>query len=61
MAYQGNATELVIAIIALIQGQVVIVKAEILGSILSEVLLLLGMCFFFGGLLYKEQTFNISV
>jgi len=32
-----------------------------LGSILSNILLVLGMCFFFGGLKYKEQCFNTTV
>lgn len=31
-----------------------------LGSILSNLLLVLGMCFWFGGYRYKEQTFNVT-
>lgn len=58
---EGNAVELIVAIIALIQGQIRIVKAELLGSMLSTLLLLLGMSFFFGGVKHKEQIFNIKV
>ncbi len=54
----GNATELIIALIALRSGLVDIVKASITGSILGDLLLVLGMAMFFGGLRYKEQTFQ---
>ena len=57
----GNAVELIISIIALIQGKVTIVQASLLGSMLSNLLLVLGMCFFFGGLKHKEQEFNTTV
>jgi len=57
----GNAVELIVSIIALIQGKVTIVQASLLGSMLSNLLLVLGMCFFFGGLKYKEQEFNLTV
>lgn len=54
----GNATELIISIFALRKGEIRIVQASMLGSILSNMLLVLGMCFFFGGLGRDEQTFN---
>lgn len=54
----GNATELIISIFALRKGEIRIVQASMLGSILSNMLLVLGMCFFFGGLGRFEQTFN---
>jgi len=57
----GNAVELIISIIALIQGKITIVQASLLGSMLSNLLLVLGMCFFFGGLKHKEQEFNTTV
>ena len=57
----GNAVELIVSIIALIQGKVNIVQASLLGSMLSNLLLVLGMCFFFGGLKQKEQSFNMTV
>lgn len=54
----GNATELIIALTALRRGLVDIVEASITGSILSALLLLLGLGMLSGGLLYKEQTFK---
>ena len=57
----GNAVELIVSIIALVQGKVTIVQASLLGSMLSNLLLVLGMCFFFGGLKHKEQEFNMTV
>jgi Ca2+:H+ antiporter len=57
----GNAVELIVSVIALVQGKVVIVQASLLGSMLSNLLLVLGMCFFFGGLKHKEQSFNMTV
>jgi hypothetical protein len=57
----GNAVELIVGIIALIQGKITIVQASLLGSMLSNLLLVMGMCFFFGGLKHKEQSFNITV
>jgi Ca2+:H+ antiporter len=53
--------ELIVSIIALVQGKVGIVQASLLGSMLSNLLLVLGMCFFFGGLRHKEQSFNMTV
>ncbi len=57
----GNATELIIAIVALKSGLIDIVKASITGSILANTLLVLGLSMFVGGLRYKEQTFNQNV
>ncbi|EJT77850.1 calcium-proton exchanger [Gaeumannomyces tritici R3-111a-1] len=57
----GNAVELIVAIIALMDNQVTIVQTSLIGSILSNLLLVLGMCFFFGGLRRTEQHFNITV
>ena len=57
----GNAVELIISIIALTQNLVVVVQASMLGSILSNLLLVLGMCFWGGGYYYKTQTFNKTV
>lgn len=54
----GNAVELIVSIIALTQNLVVVVQASMLGSILSNLLLVLGMCFWFGGIRYQEQVFN---
>jgi len=57
----GNATELIIALIALKAGLIDIVKASITGSILANLLLVLGLSMLAGGLRYKEQTFNQQV
>ncbi|KAI5859060.1 Sodium/calcium exchanger protein-domain-containing protein [Tricharina praecox] len=57
----GNAVELIVSVVALTKGEIRIVQASMLGSILSNILLVLGMCFFFGGLKYHEQTFNSTV
>jgi len=57
----GNAVELIVGIIALTQGQIIIVQTSLIGSMLSNLLLVLGMCFFFGGLRRVEQLFNITV
>ncbi|KAF3768045.1 Calcium/proton exchanger, partial [Cryphonectria parasitica EP155] len=57
----GNAVELIVAIIALIKKEIVIVQTSLIGSILSNLLLVMGMCFFFGGLRRQEQFFNTTV
>ncbi|TDZ35495.1 Vacuolar calcium ion transporter [Colletotrichum spinosum] len=57
----GNAVELIVAIIALAEGKVLIVQTSLIGSILSNLLLVMGFCFFFGGLRRSEQYFNTTV
>ncbi|KAH8905274.1 calcium/proton exchanger [Coniochaeta sp. PMI_546] len=57
----GNAVELIIFIIALVKDEIRIVQASLLGSILANLLLILGMCFLFGGLRYREQIYNSTV
>ncbi|CAG61065.1 uncharacterized protein GVI51_J09141 [Nakaseomyces glabratus] len=54
----GNAVELIVSVIALKEGQVRIVQASMLGSLLSNLLLVLGFCFLFGGYNRIQQTFN---
>lgn len=58
----GNATELIISIHALRGGMIRVVQQSLLGSILSNMLLVLGCAFLSGGLVYmkKEQVFNKS-
>jgi Ca2+:H+ antiporter len=53
----GNATELIIGLVALKAGLIDIVKASITGTIISNLLLAMGMSMFFGGLRFKEQAF----
>ncbi|ORY55888.1 Sodium/calcium exchanger protein-domain-containing protein [Pseudomassariella vexata] len=57
----GNAVELIIFIIALVKGEIRIVQASLLGSILANLLLILGMSFFLGGLRFREQIYNSTV
>lgn len=54
----GNATELIISFFALQQGLFEVVKASIAGSVIGNILLVLGASMFFGGLKYKTQKFN---
>lgn len=57
----GNAVELIIFIIALVKDEIRIVQASLLGSILANLLLILGMAFLFGGLRFREQVYNSTV
>jgi Ca2+:H+ antiporter len=54
----GNAPELIIALFALGKGLQEVVKASIVGSVISNILLVLGAAMFFGGLKREKQTFN---
>src|ERR1044071_7315446 len=54
----GNAAELIIGGIALSKGLTNVVKASITGSIIGNVLLVLGLSIVLGGTKYKEQRFN---
>ncbi len=53
----GNAVELVVAIQALLRNDFRVVQASLIGSVLSNLLLVLGTCFFCGGIKHSEQTF----
>ncbi|NEO56558.1 MAG: calcium/proton exchanger [Okeania sp. SIO3B5] len=57
----GNATELIIGIVALNAGLVSVVKASITGSIIGNLLLVMGLSMFLGGLRFKEQKFQSVV
>jgi Ca2+:H+ antiporter len=57
-AFFGNATELIIALIILKEGAIDIVKASLTGTILSNLLLVMGLSMFLGGWRYKEQEFQ---
>ncbi len=54
----GNATELILAFVALKEGFISIVKATLTGSIISNLLLVMGFSMLLGGLRYKEQKFQ---
>lgn len=57
----GNAVELIIFIIALAKNEIRIVQASLLGSILANLLLIMGMAFLAGGLRFREQIYNSTV
>ncbi|KAH7909495.1 Sodium/calcium exchanger protein-domain-containing protein [Hygrophoropsis aurantiaca] len=57
-ASMSNTVELVIAITALRKCELRVVQSSLIGSILSKLLLVLGMCFFAGGLRFSEQGFD---
>jgi Ca2+:H+ antiporter len=54
----GNAPELIIALFALGQGLQEVVKASIVGSIIGNILLVLGAAMLFGGMKREKQTFS---
>jgi Ca2+:H+ antiporter len=54
----GNAPELIIALVALKAGYVEMVRASIIGAILANLLLALGVAFLLGGVRYKNQAYN---
>ncbi|HSP45194.1 MAG TPA: calcium/proton exchanger [Chthoniobacterales bacterium] len=56
----GNAAELIIAGVALSKGLTGVVKASITGSIIGNILLVLGLSTLLGGIRHKEQVFNKS-
>ena len=54
----GNAPELIIAVVALKAGLFDMVRASLIGAILANLLLALGVAFFLGGLRYHNQEYN---
>lgn len=54
----GNATELIISFFALKAGLFEVVKASISGSVIGNILLVLGGSMLAGGIKYKSQSFN---
>jgi Ca2+:H+ antiporter len=54
----GNLTELVISLTALAAGQYLLVKATIVGAVVTNALFMLGASFFLGGLKHHIQNFN---
>jgi Ca2+:H+ antiporter len=54
----GNAAELIIAVVALREHHIGLVKASITGSIVGNLLLVLGLSFFVGGLGRRSQKFH---
>jgi len=54
----GNAPELIIALVALKAGYLDMVRASLVGAILANLLLALGVAFLSGGLRFHDQKFN---
>ncbi|HKO45303.1 MAG TPA: calcium/proton exchanger [Pyrinomonadaceae bacterium] len=54
----GNAPELIIALVALKAGYLDMVRASLVGAILANLLLAMGIAFLTGGLRFHEQKFN---
>lgn len=57
----GNAVEIIVFVLALRAGEVRIVQSAAIGSVLSNLLLILGMSFVLGGLRFREQLYNSGV
>lgn len=57
----GNAAELIIAILLVKEGLFDMVKASITGSIIGNLLLVLGASLLAGGLKYKVQKYNLAL
>ena len=54
----GNVTEMIIAFFLIRQGEIEVVKASITGSIIGNVLIVLGLSFLVGGWKREQQEFN---
>ena len=54
----GNAPELIIALVALKAGYMDMVRASIVGAILANLLLALGIAFLLGGIRHRDQKYN---
>jgi Ca2+:H+ antiporter len=54
----GNVTEIIIAILLIRAGEVEVVKASLIGSILGNLVLVLGASLLAGGLRFSEQRFS---
>lgn len=56
----GNITELIISVLLVTAGEFEVVKASLIGSILGNLVLVLGVSFVAGGLRFKEQSFSAT-
>jgi Ca2+:H+ antiporter len=57
----GNIPELTIGLWSIKYGMISMVKASLVGAIISNMLLVLGISTFIGGTIYKEQKFNKNI
>ncbi|HYR37409.1 MAG TPA: cation transporter, partial [Burkholderiales bacterium] len=56
----GNAPELIVAVVALRAGLLDMVRASLVGGILANLLLALGIAFIAGGVRFHTQTYNAA-
>ncbi|KXN84724.1 Vacuolar calcium ion transporter [Leucoagaricus sp. SymC.cos] len=56
----SNLVEIVVAISALRRCELRVVQSSLVGSVLSKLLLVLGLCFFAGGMRFSEQGFDAT-
>jgi Ca2+:H+ antiporter len=56
----GNAAELIVGIFLVAKGEIAVVRASITGSIIGNLLLVLGISFLAGGLRHKELRFSAA-
>lgn len=56
----GNATEVIVSIIAIRSGLLRVVQLSLLGSVISNMLLVLGSAWLMGGVKHHGQSFNIE-
>ncbi|BAU06034.1 calcium/proton antiporter, CaCA family [Fischerella sp. NIES-3754] len=56
----GNATEMIVSVVALQAGLIQVVKASLIGSIMANLLLGLGFALFLGGLHAPKQPFRLN-
>ncbi|KAF9485205.1 hypothetical protein BDN70DRAFT_871602 [Pholiota conissans] len=56
----SNFVEIVVAISALRKCELKVVQSTLIGSMLSKLLLVLGLCFFAGGVRFSEQGFDAT-
>jgi Ca2+:H+ antiporter len=54
----GNVTELIISVFLIADGELQVVKASLTGSIIGNLLLVLGVSFLAGGIRHEEQRFS---
>lgn len=54
----GNVTEIIISVMLIIAGEFEVVKASLIGSILGNLVLVLGASLLAGGLRFKQQRFS---
>lgn len=57
----GNVVELILSLAALQKGLYDVVSMSLIGSVLSNLLLVLGCCFLVGGSQYHSQSFNLKI